>query len=106
MTDAELDAIGETTYKVSQAAPGLLAWLDYACVWQMQQRAGHKDELRPPESSISHEDIEISIEAAVALRVRFAGSLAACAFFDALARALVASAMRSPLPPFPKHGTG
>ncbi len=31
MSNAELDALIQATYKVDQIAPGLLAWLDSAC---------------------------------------------------------------------------
>ena len=84
MSDTELDAVSGITYQVPQIAPGLLAWLDYACIWQIKRRAGHDEELYPPQASIPPEDIATSIAAAAALRARFADSRTICAFFDAL----------------------
>ena len=40
MSNAELDALIKATYRVEQIAPRLLAWLDSACVWQLQRRNG------------------------------------------------------------------
>ena len=82
MTDAELDALAEATYR---APPGLLAWLDSARVWQVRRRAGHDYELQPPEAAIQPEEVAASINAAIELRRRFAhGSAAVQALFDAL----------------------
>ena len=83
MTDNELHVVSETTYEVPQVAPGLLAWIDSACVWQMRQRVGHNEELQPPDAAIPPEEDAISIAAAIALRVRFADRPAVRAFFDA-----------------------
>jgi hypothetical protein len=52
MSSAELDALIDATYKAEQIAPGLLAWLDTACVWQVQRRNGYHFELQPPEAAI------------------------------------------------------
>jgi hypothetical protein len=84
MTDNELQVVSETTYQVPQVAPGMLAWIDSACVWQMRQRVGHNEELQPPEAAIPPEEVAINIEAAIALRVRFAGTPAIRSMFDAL----------------------
>jgi hypothetical protein len=94
MTDSELHAVSETTYEVPQVAPGLLAWIDSACVWQMRQRVGHNEELQPPEAAIPPEEDAISIEAAIALRVRFADRPAVCAMFDALVELLTGGGKR------------
>ena len=88
MTDSELNALSETTYKVSQATPGLLAWIDSACIWQFRQRNGHDEELQPPEGTIPPEEEAVSVEAAIALRVRFADQPAVRALFDALVEVL------------------
>jgi hypothetical protein len=70
---------------VEQIAPGLLAWLDSACVWQLQRRNGYHFELQPPEAAIPPEEDAISIDAAIALRNSFAhDSPGVRAFFDAL----------------------
>ncbi len=86
MSNAELDALIEATYKVQQIAPGLLAWLDSACVWQLQRRRGYDFELQPPpEAAIPPEEDAVSIDAVVALRDTFAkDSPGVRALFDAL----------------------
>ena len=84
MSDAELDALAEVTYRVP---PGLLAWLDSARVWQVRHRAGHNHELQSPTAAIPPEEAAaaISIEAAIEWRRSFVGrSPAVFAFFDAL----------------------
>ncbi len=85
MSNAELEALIEATYKVQQVAPGLLAWLDSACLWQLQRRNGYDFELQPPEAAIPPEEDAVSIEAASVLRDTFAKeSPAVRALFDAL----------------------
>jgi hypothetical protein len=85
MSNAELDVLIEVTYTVEQIAPGLLAWLDSGCVWQLQQRSGCDFELQPPEAAIPPEEDAASIDAAIALRNSFAKeSPAVRALFDAL----------------------
>jgi len=85
MSEAELDALSETTYKVDQFAPALLAWLDSACVWQVQHRAGIHYELQPPETAIPPEQGDISIDGAVVVRRLFLpDSPAMGALFDAV----------------------
>ena len=85
MSNAELDALSKATYKVEQIAPGLLAWLDSACVWQLQRRNGYQYELQPPEAAIPPEEDAVSIDAAIALRDSFTEeSPAVRALFDAL----------------------
>ena len=95
MTNAELDALSKATYDVDQIAPGLLAWLDGACVWQLQRRNGYHYALRPPEVAIPPEQDVASIEAAIALRATFAKeSPAVRALFDALIELLTGSRRR------------
>ena len=92
MTNAELDALSKATYNVDQIAPGLLAWVDAACVWQLQRRNGYHYALRPPEVAIPPEQDVASIEAAIALRATFAKeSPAVRALFDALIELLTGS---------------
>jgi hypothetical protein len=45
-------------------------------------------ELRPPQAAIPPEEDAISVEAAIALRVRFAGAPALRAMFDAIVELL------------------
>jgi hypothetical protein len=85
MSNAQLDALIDATYKVPQTAPCLLAWLDTACVWQLQRRNGYHYELQPPEAAIPPEEDAVSIEVVIALRDSFAKeSPAVRALFDAL----------------------
>ena len=67
MSDTELDALINATYKVEQIAPGLLAWLDSACVWQLQRRNGYHYELQPPEAGIPPEEDAISIDVVITI---------------------------------------
>ena len=68
-----------------QIAPGLLAWLDSACVWQLQRRNGYHYELQPPEAAIPPEEDGVSIDVAAALRDMFTKeSPAVRALVDAL----------------------
>ena len=41
-----------------------VAWLDSACVWQLQRRGGYHYELQPPEAAIPPEEDAVSIAAA------------------------------------------
>ena len=75
MSNAELDALIKAAYKAKEIAPGLLARLDSACVWQLQQRSGYHYELQPPETTIPPEEGVVSIVAAIALRVSFAHTI-------------------------------
>ena len=85
MSNAELDALSKATYTVDQIAPGLLARLDSACVWQLQRRNGYDYELQPPEAAIPPEEDAVSIDAAMTPRDTFAKeSPAVRALFDAL----------------------
>src|SRR4030095_8187078 len=95
MSNAELDALSKATYKVDQIAPGLLAWLDSACLWQLQRRKGYHYELQPPEAAIPPEEDAVSIDAAIALRDSFAkDSPAVRALFDALVELLTGNGQR------------
>jgi len=62
----------DATYGAPQIAPGLLAWLDAACEWELNRRDGNEYELLPPEAAIPPEEDAVSIDAAHALRSAFA----------------------------------
>jgi len=70
-SDEELRAVCAATYIVPQVAPGLLAWLDTACEWELHRRGAFDYELQPPEAAIPPEEDAISIEAAAAMRAAF-----------------------------------
>ena len=89
VTDAELHALIEATYGVPQTAPGLLAWIDAACDWELNRRTGLGYELQPPEAAIPPEEDPVSIDAAIAMRLMFAQDMrtearAVLALFDAI----------------------
>jgi len=85
MSKAELDALADATYEVPQIAPGLLAWLEQACDWERNRRAGYDYEMQPPEAAIPPEEDAVGIDAAVTLRDAFTkDSPAVRALFDAL----------------------
>ena len=95
ISDTELHALIGATYGVPQTAPGLLAWIDGTCDWELNRRAGHHYELLPPEAAIDPSEDELSISAAMVLRDQFAhGSPAVLAFFDALVELLTGSGQK------------
>ena len=73
------------TYGVPQTAPGLLAWIDSACEWELNRRRDFDYPLLPPEAAIDPSEDEVSISAAIVLRDQFAhDSPVVLAFFDEL----------------------
>ena len=85
LTDREIDALINATIEVPQIAPGLLAWIDTACEWELNRRAGRDYPLRTPDATIPPEEDANSIDAAMALRAMFAkDSRPAHALFDAI----------------------
>jgi hypothetical protein len=83
VSDIELRALIDATSSVTQTAPGLLAWIDAACDWELNRRGRMEYELQPPE--IPAEEDAVSIEAAIAMRATFAqDSRAVLALFDAV----------------------
>ena len=68
-----------------QTAPGLLAWIDGACDWELNRRRDFDYPLQPPEAAIDPSEDAVSINAAMVLRDQFAqDSPAVRAFFDGL----------------------
>ena len=89
LSDTELRALIAATYGVPQIAPGLLAWIDSACDWELNRRGGFDYPLQPPEAAIDPSEDEVSINAAIVLREQFAqDSPGALAFFEALVEPL------------------
>jgi hypothetical protein len=85
VTDTELRALIDATSGVTQTAPGLLAWIDSACEWELNRRRGHDYELQPPEAAIPPAEDAVGIDVAMTLRSTFAqDSVAARALFGAL----------------------
>ena len=52
LSDTEARALIAATYGVPQIAPGLLAWIDSACDWELNRRGGSDYPLQPPEAAI------------------------------------------------------
>jgi len=89
LSDAELHALIAATYGVPQTAPGLLAWIDGACDWELNRRRGFDYPLLPPEAAIDPSEDEVSVNAAMVLRDQFAqDSRAVRTMFDALVELL------------------
>ena len=58
-------------------APGLLAWIDGACEWELNRRRGFDYPLLLPKAAIPPEEDAISIDVALAMQATLAqGSLA------------------------------
>ena len=90
--DTEFAALIAATYGVPQTAPGLLAWIDSACEWELNRRRDFDYPLLPPEAAIDPSEDEVSINTAIVLRDQFAqDSPAVRAFFDALVGLLTGS---------------
>lgn len=69
--DAELFALVKAANGVPQIAPGLLAWIEHACDWELARRRGHTFRLSSPEEAIDPGEDEVSIAAMFALREMF-----------------------------------
>jgi hypothetical protein len=79
----------DATYGVAPTAPGLLAWIDGACDWELNRRRGFDYEPQPPEAAIDPSEDQVSINAAIFMRATFRqDSPAVLAFFDALVKLL------------------
>ena len=85
LDDRELRALIDATNGVPQTAPGLLAWIEAACDWELNRRQGHDYALQPAEAAIPPEEDAVSIDAAIAMRATFAqDSTAVLALFGAI----------------------
>ena len=89
LNDTELRALIVATYGVPQVAPGLLAWIDSACDWELNRRGGSDYPLQSPEAAIDPSEDGVSISAAIVRHEHFAqDSPGALAFFEALVELL------------------
>jgi hypothetical protein len=68
ISDNELQALIDATRDGTQTAQNLLAWIEAACKWERNRRAGRDSDLQPPEAPISSEEDAVSIDAAITLR--------------------------------------
>ena len=95
LTDDELLALIDATYKAPQVAPGLIAWIHAACDWELHRRQGRDYPLRPPEAEIPPEEDAVSNAAAMAMRATIAkDSPAVLALFDVLVAPLTGEGRR------------
>jgi hypothetical protein len=62
----------DATSGVTQTAPGLLAWIEAACDWELNRREGVGYELQPPEAAIPPEEDAVSVAATMTMRATFA----------------------------------
>ena len=74
LTDAELHALIAASNDVPPVAYGLLVWIEGACDWELNRRAGHDYDLQPPAAAIDPSEDPVSIDAAYVLRDSFSGS--------------------------------
>jgi hypothetical protein len=89
LTDAELHALIEASNKPPPVAYGLLVWIEGACDWELNRRAGQDYDLQPPKAAIDPSEDQVSLDAAYAMRDTFPVAIsrpACCTFFDALNR--------------------
>jgi hypothetical protein len=71
LDDVELHGLVDATKNVPQTAPGLLAWIEAACDWELHRRHGHNYVLQSPAATIRPEEDAASIYAAMAMRETF-----------------------------------
>lgn len=71
LDDGELSALMEATNNVPQIAPGLLAWIESACDWELNRRKGLEYPLQPPRAAIPPEEDAVSVDAAAIIRAHF-----------------------------------
>ena len=71
-SDDELAALITAAKSAPQTAPGLLAWIEAACHWELDRRHGQDYELQPPSAAIPPEEDAASIYASYTLRETFA----------------------------------
>ncbi len=97
LTDIELHALIVATNEVPQIAPGLLAWIEGACDWEINRRVARHYRLLPPEAAIDPSEDDVSIRATYALRAAFAAgdmAPAVLTFLDALVELLTGAGER------------
>ena len=91
LTDRELRALKITSNEVPQGAPGLMAWIEGACDWELNRRRGvNRYTLEALEAAIDPNE-NVGTEAAYAMRAFFAGGdqdNAVLSLFDALVESL------------------
>src|SRR4029079_9784126 len=72
LTDAELLALKLASNEAPRVAPGLLAWMERACDWELHRRHGFDYTLQPPDAAIDPSEDAASIDVTYAMRTAFA----------------------------------
>ena len=72
LENAALFRMIEAGINVPQTAPGLLAWIEIACDWELNKRQRLDYPLQPPQAAIPPEVDAVSIDAAMIIRAQFA----------------------------------
>ena len=67
LDEEQLAALIGSTNGVPQVAPGLLAWIEAACDWELNRRRGFDYPLLPPDAAIPPEEDAVSFDAIVGL---------------------------------------
>jgi hypothetical protein len=85
LTDGELIALIDATKNVPRAAPGLVAWLEVACDWELNRRRRIDEELQPLAAAAPPEEDAIVVDGTMAIRYMFGmGAQRVHALLDAL----------------------
>ena len=99
LEDHELGALIAMVDDGPQIAPGLFAWIEHVCDWELNRRQGLDFPLQPPEAAIEPEEIPTSIVALSVLRATFgrdpdSASQAVSVLLDAVSRLLIGDGRR------------
>jgi hypothetical protein len=71
LTDTELHALIDATNRSPQTAPGLMAWIEAACDWELNRRRGYDYPLQLGDAAFLPEEDAVRIGAAIGMRSTF-----------------------------------
>ncbi len=95
LNNGELNALVWATENIPQFAPGLLAWIVAACNWELHRRVGLDYDLQSPEAAIPPTEDAASINAAIAIQLKFGqGAGSVRALLDAVVELLTGAGQR------------
>ncbi len=95
MTELDLRKLMASVNQVPQSAPGLFAWIEHAADWELRRRIGFNFPLQPPEAAIDPSEDEVSLGAAMMMRVVFSTNAPDVGmFFEALVGELTGGEVR------------
>jgi hypothetical protein len=72
LSDPELNAMITMVDDGPQLAPGLFAWVEHVCNWELNRREGGDFQLRPPENAIEPGEMPSAALVLALLRTVFA----------------------------------